>query len=152
RINPVTGRALQLLYPTGAAVTSLVATPTALWWLADYTHVSGLTNAGGLPNPVTAPAQGYQPPGSGGLAYDSGSIWVLWPVERVVRIDAATGAVVRRYTFRTYDPARLGGLDYLTAAGGWLWFLDNGYPFSGVLRVSEATGRPDGGVPIPAGS
>jgi hypothetical protein len=59
---------------------------------------------------------------------------------------------VRRFNYHAFDPTRAGGLDFLTAANGWLWFLDNGYPFSGVLRVSEASGLPDGGVPIPPGS
>jgi hypothetical protein len=77
---------------------------------------------------------------------------VLGAAEKLARIDAATGRLVGYYTYRNYDPARAGGLDYLAAGGGWLWFIDNGYPFSGVLRVSEATGEPSGGVPIPPSS
>ena len=91
-------------------------------------------------------------PGEQGLVYGDGSVWALSGGERLARIDPYTGHVLRRYTYRNYDPRRAGGLDFLTAGDGWLWFLDNGYPFSGVLRVSESTGRPAGGVRIPPNS
>jgi len=154
RINPVTQQAFRLTRPI-LYVTSLTATSEAsVWYTEDYTLIAGLTNAGGNPRPVTARDPGYQSQAPGGqeLVYDSGSIWALSGGERLARIDAFTGRVTQVFTYRNYDPARAGGLDFLTAGNGWLWFLDNGYPFSGALRVSEATGRPAGGVYVPPNS
>ena len=153
RINPVTQRAYQLTGTLGGYISSVVATPQALWYVVNDTRISGLRNIDGNPQRVTARDPGYQDasPGTQGLVYDPsspGSIWALGGGEKLARIDTFTGRVGRYFTYRNYDPARAGGLDFLTAGGGWLWFLDNGYPFSGVLRVSEATGRPAGGVAI----
>ncbi len=153
RINPHTERPWHLAGPVHGYTTSIVAAPHAFWYVADY-QVVVLAKAGGNPQRITIHDHGFQygPPGGQGLVYGDGSVWVLGGGENLARIDPSTGHVVRYYTYRNYDPARAGGLDFLTAGGGWLWFLDNGYPFSGVLRVSEATGRPAGGVPIPPGS
>jgi hypothetical protein len=116
----------------------------------NFSRIAGLTNTGGNPQPVTARDPGYQslPPGGLGLVYDSGSNWALSGGERLTQFDAFNGQVTQVFTYRNYDPRRAGGLDFLAAGGGWLWFLDNGYPFSGVLRVGETTGRPAGGVAI----
>ena len=153
RINPVTQRAYQLTGTLHGYISSVVATPQALWYVVDYTRISVLQNIDGNPHRVTARDPGYQDawPGMQGLVYDEssrGSVWALGSGEKLAQIDSYTGRVVRCFTYRNYDPARAGGLDFLTAGGGWLWFLDNGYPFSGALRVSEATGRPAGGVAI----
>jgi hypothetical protein len=138
-------------------VTSLVATPHAVWYVGGLSRISGLAHVAGrltTAEQVTASGLGHYnlSPGTGGLAYDARSIWALGSQERLLRIDATTGNVVRRYTYRDYDQARSGSLEFLTAADGWLWFLDNGNPLSSVLRISEATGRPAGGVPILPGS
>jgi hypothetical protein len=151
RINPVTQRAFRLTRTIRGYVGPLTATSEAsLWYTVNYTRIAGLTNAGGNPQPVTVRDAGFQDQPTGGprLAYDGNSIWALSSGERLARIDASTGQVTQLFTYRNYDPGRAGGLDFLAAGGGWLWFLDNGYPFSGVLRVSEATGRPAGGVAI----
>jgi hypothetical protein len=148
-INPESARAFRFAAPlrTGA-VRAVAATPDALWWVSNYSQVVGLAHVNaGLPTRVTASVPGGVDLWSS-LAYDSGSVWVLGSVERVARIDAVTGKLVKMFTYQNLDPERTGGLDYLTAGAGWLWFLDNGYPFSGVLRVSESTGRPVGGVAI----
>jgi hypothetical protein len=155
RINPVTQQAFRLTRTIRGYTGSFTATSEAsVWYTVNYSRIAGLTNTDGNPQPVRARDAGYQDQASGwpGLAYDSGSIWALSSGERVTRIDAFTGRVTQVFTYRNYDPSRAGGLDFLTAGGGWLWFLDNGYPFSGVLRVSEATGRPAGGVPVAANS
>jgi DNA-directed RNA polymerase specialized sigma24 family protein len=154
-INPVSARAFRLAGPlrTGP-VLGFAAAPDALWWVSNIysTQVDGLAHLNASrPKHVTVSVPGAGDAWSS-LAYDSGSVWVLSGVERVARIDAVTGKVVKMFTYRSLDPARTGGLDYLTAGDGWLWFLDNGYPFSGVVRVSESTGRPVGGVAIASNS
>jgi RNA polymerase sigma factor (sigma-70 family) len=150
RINPVTEQGVQLTAPVGGFISSLVATPGTLWYLVNDWRIRGFTNVNGNPQPVSVhDPHYYQPmPGGQGLVYGDGSLWALSGGERLARIDPDTGRVVRRFNYRNFDPARAGGLDFMTAGGGWLWFIDNGYPFSGVLRVSEATGRPAGGVPV----
>ena len=156
RINPVTQRAYRLTGTLRGYISSVLATPQALWYVVNYTRISGLQNIDGNPQRVTARDPGFQDASPAqGLVYDEssrGSIWALGGGEKLARLDSYTGRVVRYFTYRNYDPARAGGLDFLTAGGGWLWFLDNGYPFSGVLRVSEVTGRPAGGVAIAANS
>ena len=154
RINPVTEQAFRLTSPVRGLISSLAAAPEELWYLVNDWRIRGLANVGGNPHPLAAPDRNYYQtlPGGQGLVYGDGSLWALSGGERLARIDPITGRVMRRFTYRNYDPARAGGLDFLTAGGGWLWFLDNGYPFSGVLRVSEATGRPAGGVSIAAAS
>jgi DNA-directed RNA polymerase specialized sigma24 family protein len=150
RINPATEQAFQLTSPVRGFISSLVAAPGTLWYLVNDWRIRGLTNVNGNPQPVSVRDPNYYQtmPGGQGLVYGDGSLWALSGGERLARIDPGTGRVVRRFNYRNFDPARAGGLDFLTAGGGWLWFLDNGYPFSGVLRVSEATGRPAGGVSV----
>ena len=135
-------------------VSSLVAAPDALWYVHNYSQLNGFAYTIGDTKYVSASDGSYwnQPPGGQDLVYDSGSIWALRAGERLIRIAPLTGKITQVFTYRNYDPGRLGGLDFLAAGGGWLWFLDNGYPFSGVLRVSEATGHPAGGIPIPPDS
>jgi hypothetical protein len=149
RIDPATRRASLVAGNLHGYVSSMIATPRALWYVVNYTEIRGFANPAGKARPLSADWGGYQvSPGGQGLVYASGSIWALAAGEQLARIDPANGRVQRVYTYRDYDPSRLGGLDFLTAGRGWLWFLDNGYPFSGVLRLSMATGQPAGGVPI----
>ena len=153
RIDPATRQATLLSSTMHGFVSSIIATPHDLWYSTNYTRIQGIANPVGQPRPLSADWGGYQvSPGGQGLVYASGSIWALAAGEQLARIDPANGRVQRVYTYRDYDPSRLGGLDFLTAGGGWLWFLDNGYPFSGVLRVSMATGHPAGGIPVPPNS
>ena len=154
RVNAVTEQAFRLTGPIGGYLSSLIYAPPSLWYVRDYASIRGLSNPGGDPQPLVAQDHDYNQtePGGQNLVYDDGSLWALSGGERLARIDASTGQVVRRFTYRNYDPSRAGGLDFLAAGGGWLWFLDNGYPFSGVLRVSERTGQPAGGVRIPPNS
>jgi hypothetical protein len=150
RINPVTQQVFRLTGTLHGYISSLTAAPRGLWYVVNFSSIAGLTNTGGNPQPVTARDPGYQnlPPGGQGLVYDSGSIWALSGGERLTQINALNGRVMQVFTYRNYDARRAGGLDFLAAGGGWLWFLDNGYPFSGVLRVGETTARPAGGVAI----
>jgi hypothetical protein len=150
RINAFTEHAVKLTSPIGGYISSLIYAPPALWYVRNYESIRGLTNPNGAPQPIVAQDHEYSQiaPGGQNIAYDDGSLWALSDGERLARIDASNGQVIRRFTYRNYDPSRAGGLNFLAAGGGWLWFLDNGYPFSGVLRVSEQTGRPAGGVRI----
>lgn len=149
QINWRTNQARRVGPVLPGGVSSIIATPRALWYAPNGTEIRGFLVSSGKARPLTADWGGYQvSPGGEGLIYASGSIWALAPGEQLARIDPVTGRVQRIYTYRNYDPSRLGGLDFLTAGGGWLWFLDNGYPFSGVLRVSMAAGHPDGGIPV----
>jgi DNA-directed RNA polymerase specialized sigma24 family protein len=153
-LNPVSGRSFLLGSPVRGFISSLIAAPEALWYVLNYSRITGLAQFSGRtlavrPQHVTAHVPGQTPNSAWwSLAYDSGSIWILGGEARVARINAVTGKLVQLFTYRTLDPAQAGGLNYLTAGSGSLWFLDNGYPFGGVLRVSEVTGRPRGGVAI----
>ena len=150
RINPLSQQAFQLTSPVRGLISSLVAAPQALWYLVNDSRIRGLTNVGGNPQQRAVQDRNYYQtlPGAQGLVYDDGALWALGGGEHLARIDPSTGQILRRFSYRNYDPARAGGLDFLTAGGGWLWFLDNDYPFRGILRVSEATGQPAGAVSI----
>ena len=130
---------------------SLTAAPGALWF-TRVPGVIGLVTTSGRPHVILLQKAYQYYVGELSVVYGDGSVWLLRGAERLVRFDPRTGQIQRRFTYRNFDPRRAGGLDFLTAGNGWLWFLDNGYPFSGVLRVSESTGRPDGGVTIPPAS
>jgi hypothetical protein len=152
RIEALTERANRLTGRLLGGVSAPVATPDALWY-ARFGTIIGLVDLSGRPHSVLVRGKQYVAvPGSQALVYGDGSIWVLRGQERLARINPNTGQVIQTYGYRNYDPRRAGGLDFMTAGGGWLWFLDNGYPFSGVLRVRESTGRPAGGVRIPPNS
>jgi hypothetical protein len=155
RFGPVAARADWRSGRLTAQIGPVVVAPHALWWVAGYSQVQGIA-VGGRARPLIAPSPWYQPAYSGdvSLAYGNGSVWEFTPGEgeSVLRIDPRSGQVTRVYHSRGYDPASAGGLNFLAFGTGSLWFLDDGYPFSGVLRVSVATGRPLGGAPVPAGS
>jgi streptogramin lyase len=154
-IDPVSQQPSRLAGPMPGRVISLTAVPGALWYTRTQ-GVMGLVTTSGRPHAVQLPKAWYKYVDYVGaqlsVAYDDGSVWLLRSGELLARLDPRTGHIQKRFSYRDFDPRRAGGLDFLTAGGGWLWFLDNGYPFSGVLRVSETTGRPAGGVRIPPGS
>src|SRR5262249_7470073 len=152
-IIPSTEKAYYLGGIERGNVSSLLAAPDAVWYVRNYFQLKGFAYATGNTKYVSAaPSYWSQPPGGQILFYGGGSAWALRAGERLIRLDPLTGTITNVFTYRNFDPGRAGGLDFVTAGGGWLWFLDSGYPFSGVLRVSEATGRPAGGVLIPPGS
>ena len=153
RINPVTGVVDGRFGPVRGQFGSIAVAPQGVWY-NNYSGISGLVGAGSAARAITVrdPAYPVSFAYAQSLVYSQGFIWVLTNDESVAKINPATGRVVRVYTYASYDPADNGGLDFLAAGGGSLWFLDDGYPFSGVLRVSEATGRPLGGVTVPSGS
>jgi len=154
-INPVSGRAVLLGSPVRGFVASLVAAPGAVWYVHNYAGVGGRARSDGRPIAVQGAnyLKALSAPGTGGLAYDAGSMWALSSKQRLTRIDELTGKVLDTFSYRNFGRSRAGGgLNFFTAAQGWLWFLDNGYPFSGVLRVSEDTGQPDGSIWIPPNS
>jgi len=147
RIDPVTERTRSLAGPQYGGVFSLVATPETVWSVRLPGAV-GLIDMAGHSRTVHVTPRYQMVAGPRSVVYGDRAVWVLGDGERLARFDPVTGQLLSRYTYRNYDPRRAGGLDFLTAGGGWLWFLDNGYPFSGVLRVSESTGRPAGGIRI----
>jgi hypothetical protein len=156
-LDPVTGRVEAQLGPVRGPIGQIAVTPLGVWYLTSYSGVSAiLASNGASPGPrkitVRDPAYLVSFSYAQSLVYSRGAIWVLTNDESVAKIDPVTGHVERIYTYRSYDPAYNGGLDFLTTGQGSLWFLDDGYPFGGVLRVSMSTGRPLGGVPIKPGS
>jgi len=156
RINPATGRVTWQTGPVRGQVGYMAVAPHAIWYLNLYSTISGFVGIGGRVHPVTVNDPSY--PVSflnniDSLVYGQGFVWALTTDESVAKIDPATGRMVRIYTYRSYDPNYAGGLDFLVVGHGSLWFLSDGYPLSGVLRVSIATGRPIGLVPgIPSGA
>ncbi len=154
RIDAATGRMDWRSGTVTAGIGAVAVGPRAVWYAANFSQVKGFVIVGGRTRAVSAPAPGYELSytGNQSLAYGDGSFWELSASERVLRIDPVSGQVIRVYRSRGYDPAQAGGLDFLTIGSGSLWFLDDGYPFSGVLRVSMATGRSLGGVIVPPGS
>lgn len=155
RLNPVTGRVQGTIGPVRGPIGRQAAiAPGGVWYSTNYAGISGTLGAGSSARVITVRDPSY--PASfvytQSLVYSQGALWVLTGDESVAKIDPATGRVVRVYTIASYDPTGAGGLDFLTVGQGSLWFLDDGYLFSGVLRVSTATGKPLGGITIPSGS
>jgi len=155
RLSPVTGQVLERLGPVRGPIGNQIAiTPQGVWYYTNYSGLSGILREGARAHVVTAQDPRY-PVGfafTRSLVYSQGALWVLTGDESVAKVDPATGRVLRFFTYRNYDTGRQGGLDFLTAGQGSLWFLDDGYPFSGVLRVAMATGKPLGGVSIKPGA
>jgi len=153
-INPANGQViwLEVTNPAKAQMGPIVAGQQSVWYVYNRVGIAGLVQSGSLVRGVAANDPAYH--GSNArtqaLAYGNGSLWVLGSDESVARIDPSSGVVQRVYNPRSYDPKGYGGLNYLAVASGSLWFLDDGYPFSGVIRVSIATGRQTGRVPIAA--
>ncbi|MHB1593103.1 MAG: sigma factor [Streptosporangiaceae bacterium] len=156
RVSPVTGHVTWRASPTSSRIFAVAAGPRSVWYDVGYSGIYGLirTARGGARRVIV-----YRPHDPVNFAYTSaltyadGAVWVLNSDENVAEIDPATGRVTRSFSYRSYDPAQAGGLDFFAVSDRSLWFLDDGYPFSGVLRVSTATGRQSGGVPgIPPGA
>jgi YVTN family beta-propeller protein len=78
-------------------------------------------------------------PGQRELVVGGGSVWVVAPDGRLLRIDAHTGRLVRRYTVTA---------DSLAFGGGDLWIDQEG---TQVLRLDPRTNRVDFSYPLPAG-
>lgn len=155
RLDPATGQVLERLGPVRGPIGGQIAiTPQGVWYYDNYSGLNGIMRTGGRQHIVTVRDIAY-PVGfvfTRSLAYAQGALWVLTGDERVAKVDPGTGRLLRIFTYRSYDPGRQGGLDFLTAGQGSLWFIDDGYPFSGVLRVAMSTGKPLGGVPIKPGA
>ncbi len=154
-LDPDTGRVEWQAGSAAIQITEVAATPQGIWYADRYLGIAGPI-AGGLRSrpgrlPGTPRPVGLASPQS--LVYGDGFLWTLASDESVNKIDPANGRVTRYYSYRGYDPAFLGGLGYLTVGNGTLWFLDDrprsdrGTPLTGVLAVSEGTGRPLGWIP-----
>lgn len=147
RINPATGHVIAVAGPA-RGVGDVAATPTGIWYTGN-SGISGFVGTGARlrwVNVVDAayPVAFFQNTDS--LVYGQGALWALTTDESVAKIDPATGRVIRAYGYQTYDPAYSGGLDFMAVGLGSFWFLDYGRPATGVLRVSMATGQPQGRV------
>ena len=147
RINPTTGEVIASAGPA-RGVGQIAATPAGIWYVGN-SGVSGFVGTGARlrwVNVVDAayPVSFFQDVDS--LVYRQGAVWALTTDESVAKIDPATGKVVRAYGYQTYDPNYSGGLDFMTVGLGSIWFLDDGYPRTGVLKVSMATGQPQARV------
>lgn len=154
-LDPRTGRADWQTGPVPGQITQIAATPEGVWYADRYAGLAGPLATGGQVRPVPAASTSrrvsFANPQS--LVYGDGFVWTLASDETVAKIDPASGRLVRLYTRQGYDPAFLGGLDYLAVGDRSLWLLDDGppdakgAPLGGVLRVSMATGRALGQVP-----
>jgi hypothetical protein len=153
-INPETGRPEWTAGPVPRFVGPVAVTPGGVWYVASA-GIKGLLRDGSGVRRLSVRDRSY--PVSLGQAdsfvYAAGYLWALTADESVAKISAATGKVVRLYTYRTYDPRFAQGLNFLAVGHGSLWFLDDGplnvsaKPAFGILRVSMASGRPLGAVP-----
>jgi hypothetical protein len=148
RLDPASGRVLA----KGGSVhnlTSIAATADGIWYANDR-GVSGFAGQGSRLRWLHA-ANAAIPVTLGStdsLVYGQGFVWAFTNDEGVAKIDPATGRIVRIYGYQGYDPSYSMGLDFLTVGQNSLWFLaDSQAQASSVLRVSMATGRPQGEVP-----
>jgi glutamine cyclotransferase len=146
RIDPATGRVVAEAGPV-SGVNEVAATPNGIW----FSSSSGVRGYLGTA-PVSAITISYATSpvwrvDTNSLVYGQGALWAFTTDESVVKIDPATGRVEKTFSYQTYDPTGSLGLDFMTVGRGSLWFLrDQGYEATSVLRVSIATGRPQGRI------
>jgi DNA-directed RNA polymerase specialized sigma24 family protein len=155
RINPLTGRVAWQESAGPGQVTAVAVTPQSVWYVNNFLRIDGLIGATDNSMRAVGTADpAYQAGYSSALslAYGMGSLWALGDNESVARVSPVTGNVQHVYTKRTLDPGSNRGLTVLAVTRGSIWILADGYPASGVLQVSPATGRPIGLVPIATGS
>lgn len=144
RINPVTGRVIAVAGPAHG-VAQVAATPAGIWYVGN-SGVSGFVGLGQHPHWVNAndPADLSN---SDSLIFADRAIWAFDGGESVAKIDPLNGRIVRVYNSARYDPTGTFGLDFFTVGQGSLWFLnDDRYEATSVLRVSLASGLPQGQV------
>jgi DNA-binding SARP family transcriptional activator len=156
-IDPATWRAVAT-FATGSRIVAIAADGGALWLAngpassvssaegtmlpASLTKVDPATRAPLLTVPL--PAKFALPfytrfPGERIMSIGAGSVWVVARDYRLLRLDARTGAVQRRFAF---------GADSLAFGGGELWLVQQG---SKVLRLDPRTNRVDLTFPLSAG-
>jgi hypothetical protein len=161
RLNPVTGHVVERLGPVRGPVGFQSAfTPRSVWYSDNYAGLNGVVPANGLPGFRVLNVRDAAYPTSfvyiQSLVYEAGAVWALTNDESVAKINPADGHVEQVFTCRNYDPACQGGLGFMTAGQGSLWFLNDSYSdghrSTSVLRVSMATGKPLGQVKIQPGS
>jgi hypothetical protein len=147
RLDPETGRTLAAT-GTVYGVSDAVASPDGVWYVGN-SGVAGFVGSGKRLRWVRVSDSAY--PVSlvytNSLVYGQGALWALTNDESVAKIDVTTGRIVRIYGYQSYDPGESMGLDFLTVGSNSLWFLaDYGHEATSVLRVSIATGLPQGRV------
>jgi hypothetical protein len=161
RLDAMTGHVLQRLGPVRGPIGFQSAfTPRSAWYSDNYAGLNGVVPGNGLRGFRILTVRDAAYPASfvytQSLVYAAGAVWALTSDESVAKVDPANGHVERVFTCRDYDPACQGGLGFMTAGAGSLWFLNDGYSdgrgTTSVLRVSMATGRPLGQVKIQPGS
>jgi len=144
RLDPATGRVLASAGP--APGVSYVEAAGDGVWFSGNSGVSGFVGTGSLLRRVNA----ANPSGlsdTDSLVYAQGAIWAFDGGESVAKIDQRTGRIVRVYNSARYDPTGSFGLDFFTVGQGSLWFLnDDQYQATSVLRVSLASGLPQGHI------
>ena len=144
RLDPVTGRVLASAGPA-YGVSGVEAAADGVWY-SDSSGISGFVGTGSRLRRVhAADASGLANTDS--LVYAQGAIWAFDGGESVAKINTRTGRIVRVYNSARYDPTGSFGLDFFTVGQGSLWFLnDDRYEATSVMRVSLATGLPQGQV------
>jgi hypothetical protein len=154
RINPVSGQVDWRAGSLAGQIGEVAVAPHSVWYVDNFVRIGALVDADGWTTGVTTddPAYHGSDTQTQSLVYGAGWIWALGNDQSVARIDPVTGAVTRIYTGQSYDPLGYGGPNVLTVGNSSLWFLDDGYPFSGVLQVSPASGAATSRVPIPPGA
>jgi hypothetical protein len=153
-ISPENGRPEWTAGTLQRYVGPIAVSPGGVWYVAGA-GINGLVRNGSGVRRFTVrdPSYPVNLSQADSFVYAEGYLWALTTDESVAKISAATGKVVRVYSYRTYDPRFAQGLNFLAVGHGSLWFLDDGplnvsaKPVFGVLRVSIASGRPVGAVP-----
>jgi hypothetical protein len=144
RIDPVTGRVLASAGPADG-VSNVRAAADGVWY-SGSAGVSGFVGTGSRLRRVNV-ADAADLSNTDSLVYAQGAIWAFDGGESVAKIDQRTGRIVRVYGSARYDPAGSFGLDFFTVGQGSLWLLnDDRYEATSVLRVSLASGMPQGQV------
>jgi DNA-binding SARP family transcriptional activator/ABC-type branched-subunit amino acid transport system substrate-binding protein/streptogramin lyase len=153
------GRTLLATFAVGSRPVGIAAGDGALW-VGNATRTTGSQVAGtmlpsslsevdpahrtvlrtiALPHSFVSDVLYGRLPGQRELVVGGGSVWVVAPDGRLLRIDAHTGRLVRRYALTA---------DSLAFGGGDLWIDQEG---TQVLRLDPRTNRVDFSYPLPAG-
>lgn len=155
-IDPASGRAVAT-FATGSRTVGIAASADALW-LANAETTGSTQEGTSLPRSLTkidpttrAPLLTRALPAKYDLAYytrlpgqrimvvGAGSVWVVARDYRLLRVNAGTGRILKRFSF---------GADSLAFGGGELWLVQQG---SHVLRIDPRTNRVDLTFPLAAG-
>lgn len=145
RIDPSTGHVLARS-GLASSVSSIAATADGIWYAEGNTGVSGYVETGSRLTWVRA-SDAADLAFTDSLVYANGSLWAFDSGENVARVSPVTGRITKVYSAARYDPQNDLGLNFFAVDRNSIWFLSNsGYRATAVLRVSLASGRPQGQV------